>query len=109
MWRRIPLSDDKSYVLSLVQEDKGHRYCVAHEVGVIPPGMVFQTCPIPGAQMRNIRAGGVALRFKLATGQDFVFGAHGEWFTEQERADMREREWSSVRWITGTEPSLPPK
>ena len=110
MWRRIEIADDKSYVLSLIQDAEGHRYCAASEVDAVPPGAVFQIQPIVGSALRKIRSyGALRIRFKASTGQDFEFGAHGEWFTEQERADMHERGWEHIRWVTGRQPSLPPK
>ena len=109
MWRRITISDDASYVLNLCQNTQGHRFCVATEAGVSPPDMVFQTRPITGAVLRTLSTNGAGLHFKLATGQGFLFGAHGEWFTEQEHADRRERGWGAVRWVTGQPPKLPPK
>jgi hypothetical protein len=110
MWRNITIAKDKTYVLNLVQDERRHRFCTATEVGTAPPGMVFQTRPIRGSELLGLRSdGALRIRFKLATGQDFVFGAHGEWFTKQERADMRERGWEHIRWVTGEQPALPPK
>ncbi len=110
MWRRIEIADRKSYVLSLVQDESGRRFCSASEVGTIPWGAVFQTRPMVGSVLKKIRGhGALRIRFKVATGHDFVFGAHGEWFTKQERRDWRERGWDEIRWVTGCQPSLPPK
>jgi hypothetical protein len=110
MWRGITIEDDKAYVVSLVQDERQRRFSTATEEGVVPPGVVFQTRPIRGSELRELQTdSALRIRFKLATGQNFEFGAHGEWFTEQERADMRERGWEHVRWVTGHQPSLPPK
>jgi len=40
MWKRIPISDDKRYVLNLCQNAKGHRHCVVTEAGTPAPDMV---------------------------------------------------------------------
>jgi hypothetical protein len=110
MWWRKEVADNKKYVLSLVQDEEGHRYCAASEVGACPAGAVFQTKPIVGSALRKIRGyGALRIRFKASAGLDFDFGAHGEWFTEQERADIHERGWDHVRWVTGQRPALPPK
>lgn len=110
MWRSITIEDDKSYVLSLVQDERDRRFCTASEAGTIVPGMVFQTRPVSGAELKKLRSdGALRLRFKQVAGHDFMFGAHGEWFTEQERADMDNSGWDQIRWVTGRRPSLPPK
>jgi len=110
MWQNITIEDEKTYVVSLIQDERQRRFSAATEEGIVPLGAVFQTRPIRGSQLRQLRGdSALRIRFKLATGRDFVFGTHGEWFTKQEWTEMRGRGEQHVRWVTAEQPRLLPK
>jgi hypothetical protein len=107
MWKRIPISDEKRYVLSLCQNARGHRYCAVTEAGTSAPDMVLQTTEIPADLVRRYAVQEIE-RLGLADGGRFVFGPHGEWFTLAENEALA-GDWDSVPWITKRPPALPPK
>lgn len=110
MWQRLRVNPDKTYVLQLCQNSKRVRYFTARELNEPShPDMVLETMPVPAEliakydfeQLRSVR---------LANGEMFSFGPHGEWFTQAESTAMRARRgWDSIPWHNGVEPQLPPK
>ena len=60
MWRRICIEGGKTYVLNLCQDGRGRRFCAASVVGTVPVGMVYQSQPISGELMHDLRASGPA-------------------------------------------------
>ncbi len=106
MWKRIPVSDDKRYVLNLCQNAKGHRYCVVTEAGSSASDMIRQTVEISPDLIRRYATREIQ-QLALSDGGHFVFGPHGEWFTTAEEEALAD-DHDSVPWITPA-PTLPPK
>ncbi len=109
MWKQVPISDDKRYVLNLCQSADRRRFCVVTEIGVQAPDMVLQTEEVSPATLRSYAFQEIEGRTRTTDGQVFVFGAHGEWFTEIEAERLRDTNHDSIPWVTSIPPRLPPK
>jgi hypothetical protein len=107
MWRRIPVSYDKQYVLNLCQDAKGYRFCVVTEAGSTAPDMVRQVTEISSDLIRRYAVHELE-KLPLSDGSHFVFGPHGEWFTIAEEEALADDQ-DDVPWITSVAPTLPPK
>jgi hypothetical protein len=109
VWRRIQGISGSRYVLQPCQGSDRVRYVRPREAesGEPDPNRLAETEPFPGewvtaydfASIRSVR---------LASGERFALGPHGEWFTEFKLAAMRAGPWDRVPWLGGTEPRLPP-
>jgi hypothetical protein len=107
MWKRIPVSDDKRYVLNLCQNATGHRHCVVTEAGSSAPDVVRQTVEISADLIRRYAIREIE-QVTLTDGGYFVFGPNGEWFTIAEEEALAD-DHETVPWVTPVAPTLPPK
>jgi len=110
MWKRVPLDDNKQYILNLCQDSEQRRFCALTELGHEHPHAVGTTSVIPIELLRKNAWGEISSHFPLLPYNiKFLFGPHGEWLTEQENHAIETEGFSSVPWITAHPPRFPPK
>ena len=87
MWKRIEFVDKYRYVL-LLCEVSSHRYCRVARVGEKDENAIHTTDVIPIELLRNYRIEEIEHNYPIATGEQFGFGPHGEWYVDSELKEM---------------------
>lgn len=107
MWKPIELEEGRSYCLALCQDQQNKRYCCITEAGAEAPHELRRTTVIPNDLLRARASRQISESYLLTTGQSFVFGPHGEWFTQEEIEAINKEDFLSVPWVSGAAPELP--
>jgi hypothetical protein len=108
MWKLVPMSDDRKYVLNLCQDTENRRYCVITEAGIVAPHAVFQTEPVAIHILRNYESEQVERHTQTTDSRKIAFGPHGEWLVGEE-VEAWDNDDEFIPWVTKHPPESPPK